>query len=198
MSSSRGSRTNSSRRSTRPFASNSAAQVAVCEHSGRRRVASALEAIELERGERIDRRDLVDHENRRAGPRDPRKLRHDQLGPPGVVQRAQRSYDVELERIERQVLGVTDHNLDVAGSTDTGTLDHLGIAVERDHLAHSWRKRVRKCARAGPDIERTLVTTQRQKAREALRKRGRTRSLQLGETVSLAHAPPAARESERR
>jgi hypothetical protein len=94
-----------------------------------------------------------------------------------VVQRAKGSRDVELERPEGQMLRITEHDLDVARSIRAGTLDHARVTVEGHHLAHARCECVRERTRTSPDIERPLVTAQRQEAPDALRKRGRTPSL---------------------
>src|SRR5207247_752486 len=61
------------------------AEVDVGEDACRRRVACALEAVQLERDERVDRSDLVDDEQRPAGPADAHELREHELGPRDVV-----------------------------------------------------------------------------------------------------------------
>ena len=52
-----------------------------------RRVARALESVELERDERVDRRDLVDDEHEAAGAGDADELRDRELGARHVVER---------------------------------------------------------------------------------------------------------------
>jgi hypothetical protein len=66
------------------------AQVGIGEDARRRRVACVLEARQVERDQRIRRRELIDDEDRSARARDACELRDEQLRPRRVVQRAQR------------------------------------------------------------------------------------------------------------
>ena len=90
-----------------------AAHVDVREQPRVRRVAGALEPVEVEPGERIDRRDLVDDKHVAPGARDARELGDDELGPCDVVERAQRRREVERRGLERETRGVCVDERDV-------------------------------------------------------------------------------------
>jgi len=64
------------------------AEVPVGQRAMVRGIAAALEPVELERLERIDRRDLVVHEDAAPGLRHAGQLGERQLGPAHVVKRA--------------------------------------------------------------------------------------------------------------
>src|SRR5579862_1326968 len=73
-----------------------AAQVDVGEYTRSRRVTRALERVELDRGKRVTRCQLVDDEHRAARPKDAGHLRDHELRPHDVVERT--CADDEIER----------------------------------------------------------------------------------------------------
>ena len=79
------------------------AEVAVGEQPGVRRIACALEAVELERVERIDWRQLVDHEQASARPGGSRHLREHELGPRDVVEHGALADEVERAGLDVEV-----------------------------------------------------------------------------------------------
>jgi hypothetical protein len=74
-----------------------AAQIGICKQPRSRRVTCLLEASQLERGQRIGRRKLIDDENRSTGAGDANELGDQKLRPVRVVQRSQRPSKVERE-----------------------------------------------------------------------------------------------------
>ena len=150
-----------------------AAQIGVGEDARRRRIAGALELRQLDRCERVDRRDLVDDEDGPAGARDAHELGDEQLGPARVVQRAQRPGEIERERVEWQVLAVRHDDLDVRRGIRACSLGELLVDLDRDDLAHARGKRERERARAGADVEHPLVAREGEEVPSARRARPR-------------------------
>ena len=68
-----------------------------------RRIARALEAVELDRVQRIDRRQLVDHEQASARPGGSRHLREHDLGPRDVVEHGALADEVERAGLDVEV-----------------------------------------------------------------------------------------------
>src|SRR5947208_2645316 len=66
-------------------------------------VACALEAVDSERVERVDRSELVDDEHAPARPGDACELRDDELRAVHVVQRPERPDEIERPVLERQL-----------------------------------------------------------------------------------------------
>src|SRR5947207_2815073 len=97
---------------TEPVRLEEMTEIDVRQQAGVRRVPCAFEAIDLERGERVDGRDLILDHDRAAQPRDADELRDDELGPRDVVQRAPRHGEVEREGLERQRRRVGFHERD--------------------------------------------------------------------------------------
>ena len=85
-----------------------AADVGVREEPRVRRVARALEAVELEAAHRVDVAELVGEQDPAARPRDPRELGDDELGPADVVEDAEAADEVEVAIREGERLGVPD------------------------------------------------------------------------------------------
>ena len=126
-----------------------------------RRIPSPLEAIEVERGQRIDRGDLVVDEDTPARCRDPRELGDRRLWMRNVMQRAPRAGEIERARVEREVRRVTFDERDVLGRPFTGPLEELGDDVHAHDLTDERRQRECKRARTGPAVDRTLVSGRR-------------------------------------
>ena len=152
-----------------------------------RRIACALEAVELEGGERVARRDLVDDEDAASGSCHAHDLRHDVLRPGDVVQRAQGSDEVERAALEVETRRVAFHEGDVRvrGRTGARLLEQLGDEVDSDDLAHVRREREgeRPCPRA--DVERTLVARGEHERSHALLELGGASVLARGDQVGL-------------
>src|SRR2546423_1620309 len=134
----------------------------VGEHTRRRGVAGTLEAVELDRGERIDGRELVDDKHRAPRPQNPVRLGQHELGPRDVVQRARRRDEVEGGSVERERSCVALDELDVRGCTLATLGKELGNEVDADDLADERSQRDRERARAGADVEGALVPGQGQ------------------------------------
>src|SRR5207244_7349210 len=83
-----------------------AAEVGVGKRSRVRRITCALEAIEIESNERIDRCDLIVHEDSSARRGDARQLGDCPFGSGDVVERPARAREVECSRLERKLGGV--------------------------------------------------------------------------------------------
>ena len=137
------------------------AEVAVGEQARVRRVALALEAVELDRRERVERRELVDHEDAAARPRHTRHLREHELGPRDVVKRPPRSQTRSNElrgrtaaawrRPRRARRSRGDPRRTRPRSSSSGTRS-------TPTTSRTWRReRERERAGAGADVERTLV-----------------------------------------
>ena len=165
---SRGSRSNSDRAQHEPVGVEERAQVGVGEHARRRRVARDLEPVQLERGERIDRRELVDDEHRAARASHAHELCDHELRPVDVVQRAERRRDVERAVVERELLRVGLDELDVRrGVCARARSSIAGVRVDGDDLAHERRERERERARAGAGVERALVAARAARSRSS-------------------------------
>src|SRR4051794_13409979 len=186
-------------------------QVDVRKQATVRRVTCALEGVQLMRGDRVDGRDLVDHEDATAGPRDANELGDHELRPRNVVESAERPRQVERRRLERELRRVALDELDVrrALRTPAALLEQLGNEVDRDHLANVARKRERKRAGAAAGVERALLTTRRGEPHDLRLELRRARVLQRGDPVSRpresllcgvlhSRAPPPSWRSYRR
>ena len=132
--------------------------------SGSRRVCdgsrSALEAIELEAGERVDRRDLVDDEHLPADADDAAELGDDELRARDVMERADAGREIERPVLEGQVRDVGFHERhvgEVLGGDLPARVEHLGHDVRRDDLPHERCGREREPARAGAGIQHPLL-----------------------------------------
>src|SRR4029077_2146261 len=100
-------------------------------------IARALEKRELDRSERIHRRDLIDDEDRAAGPRDADELGHQKLRPRRVVRRPERPGEVEGRALDRQPLAILDDDLDVRGSVGPRASGERLVELDGDDLAHT-------------------------------------------------------------
>ena len=78
-----------------------------------RAVAGALEAVELDRAERIDGRELIDHEYPSSRTRHACHLRQHELRPRDVMENGALAYEVELPDAERHPRRVALDELDV-------------------------------------------------------------------------------------
>ena len=81
-------------------------QVDVCKDAGRALVASSFEPVQLDRGKRVARSELVDDEHRPAGAQHAVHLCEHELGPLKVVERSRGRDEVERVRRKRQLVGV--------------------------------------------------------------------------------------------
>ena len=126
----------------------------VCEGSRLR-----SKAFELGRGERVDRRDLVDDEHAPAGDDDARELGDHQLGPRDVVQRPQRADEVERAELEGQLrrVALDERHVREPLRALPRLLEELRDDVDADDLAHVRRERERQRAGAAARVERPLV-----------------------------------------
>ena len=132
-----------------------------------RRVAKALEAIELESGERVDRSDLVDDEHLPADADDAAELGDDELGARDVMERADAGREIERPVLEGQMRDVGFHERhvgEVLGGDLPARVEHLRHDVRRDDLLHERRGRERKPARAGAGIEHPLLALRLEEA----------------------------------
>src|SRR5206468_5620096 len=103
-----------------------AAEVRVRERPRVRRVAGPLEAVELERRERVGRRELVLDEDPAARYRHPGQLGYGELRPPHVVERPPRRREVEVAVLERQRGRVALDEGDVLRRPPPSRLEQLG------------------------------------------------------------------------
>ncbi len=156
-----------------------------------------FEAVQLERRQRVDRRELVGDQDRAAGPRHTRELGDEQLWALSVVQRTHAGGDVELERPERELLAVPDEGFDICRRRCSSTLDGVRIAIDRHHFTHARRECKRECAGTRTDVERPFVTSYVEQAVEDRGKLGGPRSLQCRTALSLGHRRPFVRAPAR-
>ena len=123
-----------------------------------RRVARALEPVELEAADRVDVAELVREQDAPARPRDPRELGDDELRPPDVVEDAEAADEVEVAVREVERLGVPDDEraalggvLPRGGEVVLGGVDPDDLADERrERVGERARSRSRRRARARP------------------------------------------------
>ena len=108
-----------------------------------RRVAGALEAVELERGERVGRRDLVLHEDPAAGRCHARELGEHELRAPNVVEGAPRTGKVEVAIVERQGRGVALDEGRVLGRPPARCVEQLRHEVDSHDRADERGERER-------------------------------------------------------
>src|SRR5450759_1538493 len=139
------------------------AHVMIGERPRVRGVAGPLEAIDLERAQGIGRSQLIDHEQAPVWPGDAHELGESSLGATEVMERADRTHDVETPRLERQREDVA---LDEADVRQTGSQllrlgQELGHDVATDNLADERCQPERQRARPGARIENALVTAKR-------------------------------------
>ena len=159
-----------------------AADVRVGEQPRVRRVARALEAVELEAPRRVDVAELVGEQDPPAGPGDARDLGHDELRPADVVEHAQAADEVEVPVRERKRLRVSQHErAPVRRVLARGGREVLLGGVDADDLADERRERVGERAGAAADVERALVTAER-------REQGLDPGLELGVALGLERA----------
>ena len=78
------------------------AEVDLGQQAGVARVTGPLEAVDRVRLERVDRRELVDHEHPAARAGDAGELGDHELRPPHVMERPERAGEVERGSVERQ------------------------------------------------------------------------------------------------
>ena len=162
-----------------------------------RRVAGALEAVELDGGQRIGWRDLVDDQHEAAEPRHPRKLGDGAFRTGHVVEGAERGGDVERAAVEVEVgdISFDEPHIGKIGRATPALLQELGHDVDRDHLAHERRKRERERARSRAGIEHALVALRIEEGPEALAQRLAAALLALGHERRGAAVPTAYRLS---
>ena len=106
---------------------------------------------------------------RPPGERDPRELGDDALGLRDVMERAVRAREVEGAVGKRQRRPVSLEKLGVRQGPRPGELEQLGHGVEPDDLAHERGEGERERARAGADVERSLVSAQLDEVAHLLR-----------------------------
>jgi len=109
---------------------------------------------------RIVGRELVDDEHAASSSRHPGELRNDEIGPRDVMERAVRAGEVEVTARERQRRPVSLDELGVRQCPRPRELEQLRHRVEPDDLAHERGEGERQRARAGADVERSLVPAQ--------------------------------------
>jgi hypothetical protein len=134
-----------------------AAEVGVGKRPRMRGIARAFKAVEVERGERIGRRDLVVDKNPPAGRSHARKLRDRTLRARDVMQGPARTREVEGPRLERQGRHVALDKGHVFRCALARTLQQLGDDVNADHVAHQRREGERERSGARPGIEGVLL-----------------------------------------
>ena len=126
-----------------------------------RGVAGPLEAVEIEGGERVGRRDLVDDEQEPARSRHPGQLGDYELRPGDVMQRPQGAGQVEGRALEIELRRVALDEADVRRRLGPPSLDLLRNELDCDDLAHERRQREGERPRAGACVERALFATHR-------------------------------------
>ena len=180
-----------------PVRGEEVAQVAVRERAVVRRVAAALEAVELERRERIHRRELVVDEHAAAGTRHARELRDGELGSAHVVQRAARAREIEREVLERQRRHVGLDERGVRRRIAPRGLEQLGNEIDADDLPDERREREGERARAGARVERALVAVAAASGSSAA-PRAAIRPARASAPSRPRRSPRSAREPSRR
>jgi hypothetical protein len=113
--------------------------------------------IELECGQRIDRRDLVVDEHATSGGGHAHQLGHCELRPGNVMQRAARARKVERTGLERQARSIALDERHIRRRIRARALEQLGNEVDPDDVAHERRERERKRSRTGAHVHRPLV-----------------------------------------
>src|SRR5262249_7135468 len=138
--------------------------------------------------------ELVDDENAAAGPHDPRELGDDEVRAVDVMERPQRSGEVEGGVVEVELAGVADDEGDIPGDREAPrALDTLRVDLDRDDLAHVRRERERQRAEAAADVERPLVAARKDEVADPLRERGAAVELQrLDEVEAVSHRARSA------
>ena len=159
------------------------AQVDVCEDARRRRVAGVLEAVELDRDERVDGGELVDDEHRSARAQHAVHLGQHELGPRHVVERPRRADEVEGSGRKRERGRVRLDVLDTGRRAQARLREELGDDVDADDPRDERRQCDRDRAGAGAHVERALAAVEGEQAPEPLARRRRTQLLVLGEQL---------------
>jgi hypothetical protein len=164
------------------------AEIAVGEQPRMRGVAGALEAVELERDERVDRRELIDHEQAAAAARHARHLGEHELGAVDVVQHCTLADEVERLSREAEVRDVALDELHVRvvlARVLATEFEQLGDEIDADDVANVRRERERERTRAGADVEHDLVAARLDELRNALGQPGQAPQGRLGDALRI-------------
>ena len=148
----------------------------VCDGSRARSKRSSSIAVQ-----RIDRRELVDHEQPAAGPRRARHLRENELGPRDVVQHGALADQVERAGLDVEVRDVSLPELDVRKAIArvfAATVEQLGDEIDADHFADARRERVGEVVGIDsiPKLFGALACTPADRLCERAVRRGRRRT----------------------
>ncbi len=126
-----------------------------------RRVARALEPVELEASHRVHVAELVDQQDAAAGLRHACDLGDDELGPADVVEHAHAPDEIEVAVREGERRRVPQHERASLGRVLAGSGEELLRGVDTHDLAHERRQGVGERARSAADVERPLVAAER-------------------------------------
>ena len=163
-----------------------------------RRVALALEPVELEAAQRVDVAQLVDDEHPAARADDARELGHDELRPRGVVEHPQAAGEVERPVPERQRGDVPLDERAVGRRLLACRREQPDVQVDARHGLHVRRDREGERPGAAPGVEHVLVALERgEDALDRVGERGGALLLQPDTQRNPVLAHPTTRLSDR-
>ena len=165
------------------------AEIDIGERPRVRRIAGPLERVQLARREWVVRRNLVGDEHGPARSGHPGQLGDHQLRPRHVMQRPQRSRQVEGRAREIELLDVALDEGDIRRRLGPAALDQLRNELDRDDLPYERRQCEGQGAGARAGIERSLLAGQRDEVADARGELVRAALLQRGEPISRRCEP---------
>ena len=110
-----------------------------------------------------------------------------------MVQNTDAAREIERERLEREVLTVTDHDLDVRRCVGARACGELLVRLDRDDFAHMRRHRERERAGPSADVEHAFVAVEHKQLVEERSELRRTRLPTLRAPIGVRHSTTSRR-----